>query len=107
MNILYIPGCPTAALSGLLKGDLLRLAGRRGQRISSRRGTLWLTQDGDPDDIVLGPGESHTLDADGPVLIQALDRASVSVQPPTPMRPGRRARWRGAWPLRLSPWGAA
>ena len=98
---------PAAALSALRKGELLRLEGRRGLRITSRRGSLWLTQDGDPNDVVLDPGEAHRLEADGPVLIQELDRACVSVDAAEPARPGRWARWRDAWLLRPAFGGAA
>lgn len=68
-------------VNGLRKGQLLALRGRRGDRIESRRGALWVTQDGDPTDVVLDAGEAHVLEHDARVLIQALDPACVSVQP--------------------------
>lgn len=69
-------------VNGLRKGQLLALRGRRGARIESRRGAVWVTQDGDPNDVVLDAGEAHVLDHDAPVLIQALDAACVAVQAP-------------------------
>jgi hypothetical protein len=69
------------SLNGLRKGQLLAVAGRRGVRVESRRGAVWITQDGDPNDVVLNAGEARVLDGDAPVLIQALDAACVSVQP--------------------------
>lgn len=98
---------PVAALSALRKGELLRLDGRRGLRITSRRGSLWLTQDGDPNDVVLDPGQAHCLEADGPVLIQALDRACVSVDAAASAPPSRWARWRDAWSPRPAFGGVA
>jgi hypothetical protein len=70
-------------VNGLQKGQLMALPGRRGARIESRRGAVWVTQDGDLHDVVLDAGEAHVLDRDAPVLIQALDAACVSVQSPT------------------------
>jgi hypothetical protein len=89
---------PRPWLSGLGKGELIRFDGRRGQRIANRRGTLWITQDEDPDDVVLGEGEDHRLGRDGPVLVQALDAACVVIE-----SAGRPLRWwerlRGFAPL--------
>ena len=70
----------TPLVNGLRRGQLLALRGRRGVRIESRRGAVWVTQDGDPNDVVLDAGQSHVLERDAPVLIQALDPAWVSVQ---------------------------
>jgi hypothetical protein len=67
---------------GLRKGQLLAVAGQRGARIESRRGAVWVTQDGVPDDVVLDAGQAHVLEHDAPVLIQALDAACVAVQVP-------------------------
>ncbi len=65
---------------GLSKRDVLALAGHPGTRIESCRGRLWVTQDGDRRDIVLADGQSHLLDREGPVLVQALDSAVVVVR---------------------------
>jgi Protein of unknown function (DUF2917) len=67
---------------GLHKGQLLAVAGQRGARIESRRGAVWVTQDGNPDDVVLDAGQVHVLERNSPVLIQALDAACVAVQVP-------------------------
>ena len=66
---------------GLRKGQLVAIAGRRGDRIESRRGVIWVTQDDDPNDVVLDAGEAHVLQRDAPALIQALDAACVAVTP--------------------------
>ncbi len=79
-----LPSRPFGQINDLCKRQLLALRGRRGARIESRRGAIWITQDGDLNDVVLNPGEAHVLDSDALVLIQALDAASVSVQLPEP-----------------------
>ena len=68
-------------LVALCKRDVLSLAGHPGTRIESRRGGLWVTQDGDLRDVVLAAGEAHVLDRAGPVLVQALDSALLVVRP--------------------------
>ena len=58
------------------------------------RGTLWVTIDNDPRDIVLDPGESFVVDSDRPLFVMALgDRATLDVctdsllrEPATPPR---------------------
>lgn len=98
MNVLQT--IPAAALSALHKDELLHVAGRRGQCIASRRGTLWLTQDDDPNDVVLAAGQAHRLEADGPVLIQALEPACVAIEGVEGRPAGWWARLRAAWPVR-------
>jgi hypothetical protein len=70
-------------VNALPKGQLLAFSGRRGARIESRRGAIWITQDGGTSDVVLDAGQSHVLERDAPVLIQALDPACVEVQAPS------------------------
>jgi hypothetical protein len=84
--ILTLPNCRAGLLNALGKGQLLALHGRRGARIESRRGAVWVTQDGDLNDVVLNAGESHVLGSDATVLIQALDAACVSVESREPDR---------------------
>lgn len=86
----------TAALPvrGLRKGQLIAIAGRRGDRIESRRGAIWVTQDDDPNDIVLDVGEAHVLERDAPALIQALDAACVAVTPSADGAPTVASAWR-------------
>ena len=78
--IAALPSHQFDLVNGLRKGQLLAMRGRRGARIESRLGAVWVTQDGDLNDVVLNPGEAHVLVSDAPVLIQALDAACVSVQ---------------------------
>lgn len=84
----------SARIFGLSKRDVLSLKGRRGARIESRSGSVWVTQDGDLRDVVLNAGEAHVLDREGPVLVQALDAAQVVVQPAQTPTPALAGLWR-------------
>ncbi len=51
----------------------------RGASVRCVLGSLWLTQDGDPRDILLKPGDSFTLDRDGLAIIYATSDATVAL----------------------------
>lgn len=51
----------------------------RGYRVICRRGGLWITQEGDTRDIVIGAGESFVIDNDGLTLVHATDDACVDL----------------------------
>jgi hypothetical protein len=73
----------------------LSLVDAAGVRITAYQGSLWLTQDHDVRDIVLRAGESFTVDAQGVVIVQALDAARIGLGQPRP-RPAlsqAAARW--------------
>ena len=93
----------------LQRRQTFRLRGRSGERIECRRGSVWITQDGDPRDVVLGPCEAFTLDRRGTAVVSALQDAVFVYQrkgmwtqdvAPTPCRepaaPGR--------PTEPAPW---
>jgi hypothetical protein len=84
----------------LRKGQLLALDGRQGLRIDCREGSLWITQDGEPDDVVLEAGQSHSVSGRQRVLVQALGPARLAVRPPagaagSSWRAWLRQRWPG------------
>ncbi|RZT95294.1 DUF2917 domain-containing protein [Rivibacter subsaxonicus] len=88
-----------ASAATLRKGQLLALAGRSGLRIDCREGSLWITQDRDPVDVVLEAGQSHVLAGDERVLVQALAPARLVVRPPLrPAGAGWVARLQRRWP---------
>lgn len=70
----------------LAKGQLMSLAGAKGSRIVCHSGNVWITQDGDPRDVVLSRGEAFTLDRAAPTIVSALAPAVLAVQPPAPRR---------------------
>ena len=65
--------------------------------VHAEHGTLWITVDGERDDVVLEPGQAHRFGPGARVLVHALGGdASARMQPlaPTPVqaRPGRALR---------------
>jgi len=79
----------------------LRLNAARGTLVRAVKGTLWVTIDNDPRDIVLDPGESFVVDSNEPLFVMALgERATLDVctesqapEPPRPPQPSRLAGW--------------
>ena len=62
--------------------------------VRALHGGLWITQDGDPRDIVLEAGQSVQTATRGRAVVYALSAARIAVQPalPQPVRhAGRRA----------------
>jgi hypothetical protein len=53
-----------------------------GACITSRRGTVWITQDNDLRDVVLTAGESFRLERPETAIVQAMDKAEVLILPP-------------------------
>jgi len=60
----------------LMRRQTFNMRTRKGQRIECRTGQLWITQDGDSRDVILGSDESFTLDRSGHTLVSALEDAS-------------------------------
>ena len=59
----------------LRHGEAHRIEAGKGLLVQCLTGTLWLTQEGDPRDIVLKPGEEATIERDGLSLVSALSDA--------------------------------
>ena len=90
----------------LAKGGIRRVHHPLGRRVECVSGALWVTQDGDPRDIVLSPGDSFAFDQRGDALISALDDARFLLL--EDLRAGRRtdaSYWIG--PFRASGSGSA
>jgi hypothetical protein len=66
-------------------GRPLTVADGKGTCITSRRGTVWITQDNDLRDVVLCGGESFVLDHPDLAIVQAFDTAEVMIMPPAPV----------------------
>jgi len=56
-------------------GEAHRIEAGKGLLVQCLSGTLWLTQDNDPRDIVLEPGEETTIERDDLSLVYALSDA--------------------------------
>ena len=70
------------AATPLAHRRILNLSNRNGDRVECLDGSVWITQDGDPRDVVLEAGEGFTLDRPGTALVYALADARVAVQRP-------------------------
>ncbi|GEM_PF-4518535 len=85
-----LPGpCQVSPVQFLAQGDLLRIPGDGGGfHIECRGGKVWITQEGDPRDLVLERGEAAETEGHGLVLVESLSAALVRVTPldasPTP-----------------------
>ena len=63
----------------LNKGQTLKVRDGAGSRVYCRSGTLWVTEENRPRDVLLGPGACHLLSQRGMALIQALGEADVAI----------------------------
>lgn len=58
---------------------LLTLSVRAGDLLRSAGGTVWATVDGEPDDILLQPGDVHVAPNDGELRVSAFGQARLEV----------------------------
>ena len=64
---------PVNCQEELAAGEVYTLNGNhRGTHIVSLKGNLWITQQGDPVDYLIRPGETISLERKGKVVIQGL-----------------------------------
>jgi len=78
----------------------LRLEDARGTRLRAVRGTLWVTLDADPRDIVLSAGEAFTVDTDERVVVTSLGECATLDVRSAQRAPRLWARLRSLWPAR-------
>jgi Protein of unknown function (DUF2917) len=60
--------------------EIMRIPHAAGAHVYCRRGSVWITQDGETQDLVLSPGDHVQLTQPGDALIFALEPASVLVE---------------------------
>ena len=60
-------------------GEVITLDDAQGVRIASRMGFVWITEEGDGKDHIVGPGDALVLRRAGRALVQALQAASISI----------------------------
>jgi hypothetical protein len=63
----------------LHRGQVLRVMDGAGSTIRSGRGTVWVTEENHPCDVILEAGASYRLRESGVAVIQALSEASLSL----------------------------
>lgn len=56
----------------------LRLTNAEGCSVTVLSGELWITQDGDVRDLVLGRGQEHVLERDSPALLSSLGKLTTA-----------------------------
>ena len=71
----------------LAKRSVHRIENGKGTEVFCLDGTVWLTQEGDPRDIILGAGQSFLLDRKGVAVVYALKAATISVGVPGHVAP--------------------
>ena len=59
--------------------EAVTLPGIRGATLRVTQGTLWLTQEGNPNDVVLRTGDNWVVERDGATVMEAQDDTVVCV----------------------------
>ena len=68
-----------APVLSLAAGEVLTLDDARGIRIHARTGTVWVTEEANLRDHVLGPGEALVVSRAGRTVIQAMKPSWVAL----------------------------
>jgi hypothetical protein len=63
----------------LADGQTLRVLDGAGSTICARAGSLWITEENRPHDVVLNPGACYRLRARGVAVVEAMGEASVTL----------------------------
>jgi uncharacterized protein with PhoU and TrkA domain len=61
-------------------GQVLTLDDAEGVRILARRGTVWITEEGNNKDHIVGPGDAIVVARRGRTVVQALQPAWISIE---------------------------
>ena len=64
----------------LAAGELLRLQAPRGRVVSCESGHLWITEEAQPDDVWLGPGQRVRLVGEGLAVLEAKGSVRLRIQ---------------------------
>jgi len=89
------------AVRALPAGHVVAL-GNGGGQVSILAGRVWLTSGSDPDDHVLGAGETFEVRDSGPTLVEAWSRGDPALIAWRPRSPGS-PKWSSADSLAVSP----
>jgi hypothetical protein len=60
-------------------GEVFTVDDAEGLRIVARRGTVWVTEEGDSEDHIVGPGDALTVAHPGRTVVQALQPAWITL----------------------------
>lgn len=91
MSFMHLTAAPAASLPlhtsmNLGREDLIALELQPGDRLRSDCGTLWVTVDGQAQDVLLGAGRVHTVETGGQVHVSALRSARMVVLGRAPLQ---------------------
>lgn len=73
---------PAHGVPPLPRGSVLRLENAQETLVCPRHGCVWLTQERDQRDIVLGPGQQFRITRSGRTLIEALRDSEIDLVSP-------------------------
>ena len=71
---------PLPERMALAAGEVLRVEAPRGLEVTCEAGHLWITEEAQPDDVWLGPGQRVWLVGDGLALLEAKGAARLRIQ---------------------------
>ena len=66
----------------LASGSLVRIEDGRGMLVRVTRGSVWITEEGDQRDRLVGPGGQFRVVSSGVTLISAVSRSSIALSSP-------------------------
>ena len=66
----------------LAKRETLVLSDIPGTTLLVTRGAVWITEEDDSRDIVLGPGEAWTVEREGLTIVEAQTDTTLTTRPP-------------------------
>ena len=69
----------TGTVVSLAAREAITLPDIRGATLRVTRGTVWLTQEGDRNDVVLRPGDNWVVERDGDTVVEAQDGVTFCV----------------------------
>jgi hypothetical protein len=74
-----MPSWNTGTLIDLAAREAVALDDVRGATLRVVRGTVWVTQERDPDDVILRAGDNWAVERDGRTVLEAQDNTQVWV----------------------------
>ncbi len=64
----------------LHEGQVVTLLDAKGTRIVARSGSVWVTEEGDRQDHIMGPGDARVVAHSGRTIVQALARSRIGLR---------------------------
>jgi hypothetical protein len=64
----------------LQEGQVVILFDAKGTRIVARSGSVWVTEEGDRQDHIIGPGDARIVGRPGRTIVQALAPSRIALR---------------------------